>query len=116
MLRDTYSQILKEIKEDRRSAEKALLGENTNNCTGMAAELVLDNVKKEDRCLIFARRAAQKIRNSRGGWVIQTQLQYIHQAELAGITNEKELYLSESQVKRKWKQLVTLTAEVAGRI
>lgn len=111
-----FRNILDEIYADKRLAEKALLKEKTLDRYEEAAEFVMDNVKEEDRCLIFARRAAQKIRNSRGGWVIQTQLQFIHQAELAGITNEKELYLSESQIKRKWKALVTLTEEVAGRL
>lgn len=111
-----YIQMMERIRSDRREAEKALLMEQTNKIDQQAAALVLRNTSRKDRCLIYARRAAQKMRKSRGGWVIQTQLQYIHKAETAGFKNEKDLYLSESQIKRKWKQLVELTADIAGRI
>lgn len=111
----SYKELLKEIQADRADAERALLEEKASLAAGMAAAYVRDNASKKERCVIFARRAAQKMRKSRGGWVIQTQLNYIHQAELAGI-EENEQYLSESQIKRTWKRLVSLTAEILARI
>lgn len=109
-----YDDYVDMIRRDRDQASLALIGgEDVLPFMEKAARLVYDHAGAKDRCLIKARRAAGRKYKLGSWWVIQTQMQFIRIAEQEHLDTE---FLSEAQIKRGWKRLVDLTAEIAVRM
>lgn len=86
-----------------------------------AVQLIEEAMNTEERIFLMARRRAAHGRgkNPRGrpGWVVATQHQYFSAMEKEKHENSVQKYwLSEGQVKRRWKELVTRTVEIFLRL
>lgn len=86
-----------------------------------AVRLVEEVMSMEERIFLTARRRAahERGRNPRGrpGWVVATQHKYFSLMEQEKRANTvKKFWLSESQVKRHWKEIITRTVEIFLRL
>lgn len=109
--------ILFEIKKDKEQAEKYLLsGIVDNSPFSLAAQIAEKALDKSGKCLLRARREVEhkkrKNKKSTNRWVVQTQFAY----EAIARENGAAAWMSEGKIKREWKSIVDLAAEIAVRI
>lgn len=110
------TEIRKKIEQDRENAEKYLLsGARDNTRCARAVDLLEKELDSTSRCLLDARRELEKKREykSRCHWVIKTQFIYNRLAEERGL---KCTWISESKIKRQWKQYINIVSEMAIRL
>lgn len=85
-----------------------------------AVKIIERSMKDDERAFLEARRAAanskgRNIRSGRPGWVVKTQQEYFSRLEKMTL-KPNESWLSEQQVKRWWKRIVSCTADIAVRL
>lgn len=110
--------ILRQIEKDKQLAQKYLIsGAQDKSIYAEAVGVVYTEGDPRDRALIDARRKVESESKVSPGqpypWVIKTQLKYAIFTESA---MGKLIWESESQIKRHWKRIVQLVAEVAVRL
>lgn len=116
MKQNLGAKIIQQIEADERAAAMYLL-ENIQDDSNMAraVEIVESSATKKDKAFIAARRAVAAGKKSKdySRWVVQTQLKF---AKLMETRCGQQVWESEAQLKRRWKHLVRLVAEVAARL
>ena len=108
-------ELLQEIIKDMETAEKYLISAIADNSRfARAVAIVEDNISKQGKTLIMARREIEKKKyGNKRHWVIKTQFIYNKLAEEQGLSNT---WLSESKIKRDWKNYIFMVSEVAARL
>lgn len=108
-------ELLQEIIKDMETAEKYLISAITDNSRfARAVAIVEDNISEQGKTLIMARREIEKKKyGNKRHWVIKTQFIYNKMAEEQGLSNT---WLSESKIKRDWKNYIFMVSEVAARL
>jgi hypothetical protein len=108
-------ELLIEIIKDQETAEKYLISAITDNSRfARAVAIVEDNISEQGKTLIRARREIEKKKyGNKRHWVIKTQFIYNKMAEEQGLSNT---WLSESKIKRDWKNYIFMVSEVAARL
>ena len=108
--------IIAQIEADERAAAVYLL-ENIKDDSKMArAVAVVESVaSKKDMAFLYARRAVAAGKKSKdySRWVLKTQREF---AKLMETRCGRQVWESEAQLKRRWKHMVRLVAEVAARL
>ena len=97
-------------------AEKYLLaGAKDKTRFSRAVALFEKELNSTSRCLLDSRRELEKKREykSRCHWVIKTQFIYNRLAEERGL---QVTWISESKIKRQWKQYINIISEIAIRL
>lgn len=107
--------ILQEIEEDERTAARYLLESIHDGSRFEAAVSIVEiNASQKDRAFLDARRTAVHGKSKDySRWVLKTQQNF---TRLMESRHGKQVWESESQLKRRWKNLVRLVAEVAARL
>ena len=108
-------ELLQEIIKDMETAEKYLISAIADNSRfSRAVAIVEDNISEQGKTLIRARREIEKKKyGNKRHWVIKTQFIYNKMAEEQGLSNT---WLSESKIKRDWKNYIFMVSEVAARL
>lgn len=108
-------ELLQEIINDMETAEKYLISAIADNSRfSRAVAIVEDNISEQGKTLIRARREIEKKKyGNKRHWVIKTQFIYNKLAEEQGLSNT---WLSESKIKRDWKNYIFMVSEVAARL
>ncbi|MBQ2136753.1 MAG: hypothetical protein II430_02260 [Selenomonas sp.] len=108
-------ELLQEIIKDMETAEKYLISAIADNSRfSRAVAIVEDNISEQGKTLIRARREIEKKKyGNKRHWVIKTQFIYNKLAEEQGLSNT---WLSESKIKRDWKNYIFMVSEVAARL
>lgn len=108
-------ELLQEIIKDMETAEKYLISAIADNSRfSRAVSIVEDNISEQGKTLIRARREIEKKKyGNKRHWVIKTQFIYNKLAEEQGLSNT---WLSESKIKRDWKNYIFMVSEVAARL
>lgn len=108
-------ELLQEIIKDMETAEKYLISAIPDNSRfARAVAIVEDNISEQGKTLIMARREIEKKKyGNKRHWVIKTQFIYNKMAEEQGLSNT---WLSESKIKRDWKNYIFMVSEVAARL
>lgn len=108
-------ELLQEIIKDMETAEKYLISAIPDNSRfARAVAIVEDNISEQGKTLIMARREIEKKKyGNKRHWVIKTQFIYNKLAEEQGLSNT---WLSESKIKRDWKNYIFMVSEVAARL
>ena len=108
-------ELLRQIAEDARTAEKYLLtGASDGSPFSKAVAIVEKYADRSEKCLILARRKVETDkRKSNNRWVVKTQFAFEHLAESQGLPVP---WISEQKIKRDWKKLIHRTSEIAVRI
>lgn len=106
--------ILQEIEQDEKTAARYLLeGTKDNSRFSKAVTIVEKYATKKEQAFIDARRAVSMKSKDYSRWVVKTQLNF---SRLMEKRCGKQVWESEAQLKRRWKYLVRLVAEVAARL
>ena len=108
--------IIAQIEADERAAAMYLLENIQDNSTMARAVAIVESLAtKKEKAFLDARRsvAAGKKSKDYSRWVLQTQRKF---AKLMETRCGQQVWESEAQLKRRWKHMVRLVAEVAARL
>lgn len=109
-------EIFRQIEAEKVTAEKYLLsGPVDRSAFSQAVAIVEERLTEGEKYLLDSRRRIEQDRRykSRRHWVIKTQFVYNQLTESGGYSCT---WISESKIKREWRGMVSLVAEVAARI
>jgi hypothetical protein len=109
------AELLQTIIEDQEKAELYLIrGTRDNSRFARAVAIAESCMNDQQKTLIAARREIEKKKyGNKRHWVIKTQFVYNKLAEERGLKNT---WLSESQIKRQWKNFIFTVSELAARL
>lgn len=108
--------IIAQIEADERAAAKYLLENIQDNSSMSRAVAIVESLAtKKDKAFLDARRsvAAGQQAKDYARWVVKTQQKF---AKLMETRCGRQVWESEAQLKRRWKHMVRLVAEVAARL